>query len=87
VETEVLNELQTGKQFYHNLTATDCRTLNDLKSNQDIVIKEADKGSVVMDKDRYILEGLHQLEDQSTYIVPRNSILTQPPNYKPNSES
>lgn len=36
----------------------------------DIVTKEADKGSgvVIMDKDRYITEGMRQLKDRQVYI-------------------
>lgn len=38
--------------MYNNLPASECEELKDLKSYEDIVIKEADKGSevVVLDK-------------------------------------
>ena len=41
----------------------------DLAENHQIIIKEADKGSgmVIMDRERYLKEGLRQLSDRSTY--------------------
>ena len=44
--------------------------MKDLKSNQSIVIRDADKGSavVVMDRDRYIAEAMRHLSDNSTYV-------------------
>ena len=59
----------TPKHFHHNLTREETRTLNRLASNQDLVIKSADKGSgiVVEDTDKYVTDGLAYLSDQKIY--------------------
>ena len=69
MESEILKELENGPRFNENFTAKDREALKELSSNQNIIIKEADKGSgiVLMDRDRYITEGLRQLNDVSTY--------------------
>lgn len=43
--------------------------MRDLKSNFNVVIRQADKGSavVIMDRDRYIQEGYRHLTDTSVY--------------------
>ena len=53
-----------------NLCREEQRTLENLRECDDIVIKEADKGTgfVIMDKDRYISEGMQQLKDRQVYI-------------------
>lgn len=52
-----------------NLTKEEIEALETLSKRQDIVIKPADKGNavVIMDKPRYIQEGLRQLEDTEFY--------------------
>ena len=53
VEEEILSSLNNGRGIYSNLSESECKALRDLKWYDDIVIKEADKGSgvVVMDRD------------------------------------
>lgn len=52
-----------------NLTSGENRALKELINNPEIVIKPADKGSVVvvMDRDQYLWEGYKQLEDKNYY--------------------
>ena len=52
-----------------NLSKLEDLALKELKSNPDIVIKKADKGSatVIMDKDSYISEGYRQLGNPAHY--------------------
>ena len=52
-----------------NLSAEERRAIQNLKTNPDIIILPADKGSttVVMDHSDYLAEGLRQLSDSSTY--------------------
>ena len=67
VEDEILND---DRKFFHkNLTVSDLVDLRELKSYDDIVIKEADKGSavLVMDKSLYIKEGHRLLDDTNVY--------------------
>ena len=55
---------------YGNLSFEERSALKDLKSNVNLVIREADKGCsvVVMDRQRYIEEGYRQLNDTSVYL-------------------
>ena len=55
---------------YRNLSFVERSALKDLKSNVNLVIREADKGCsvVVMDRPRYIEEGYRQLNDTSLYL-------------------
>ena len=50
---------------FDNLTPVERTALQNLRSNEDIIIKPADKGSavVVMDKSAYIREAERQLSD------------------------
>ena len=52
-----------------NLSREEQRALENFRKYDDIVIKDADKGSgiVVMDEDRYIAEGMRQLTDRQVY--------------------
>ena len=58
-----------SKPFRHNLSYQERQTLHKLASDDNIVIKSADKGSgiVVEDRDRYIRDGLEHLSDASIY--------------------
>ena len=53
VEEEILSSLNNGRSVYGNLSSLERKALKDLKSYEDLIIKEADKGSgvVVMDRD------------------------------------
>ena len=62
---------------FSNLKPDEREALRDLKSRSDIVIRDADKGSatVIMDRQRYIDEGLRQLNDDKVYRrVPLSTI-------------
>ena len=69
VEEEILSSIRNEGATYSNLSTSEREALKNLKSYNDIVIKEADKGSgvVVMDRDRYIKEAFRQLEDPNVY--------------------
>jgi len=71
----VINETDLNKHIprapaSQNLTVEERLALTELKNNEQIVIKPADKGSavVVQNREDYILEGLRQLNDQNYYI-------------------
>lgn len=57
------------KNFKNNITSAERESINALKSNPDIVIKSADKGSavVVMNKTDYLREGYRQLLNAKYY--------------------
>lgn len=76
VEQEVdafLNENQ--RSAYNNLSKEEKKALEDLKSDDSIVIKPADKGgaTVVMNKIDYVEECVRQLSDRNFYeVLPDN---------------
>ena len=53
----------------YNLTASEAKALRNLKLQNDIIIRNADKGNtvVILNKDDYIEEGLRQLNDGIHY--------------------
>ena len=65
----VLSHLNCHYQSYTHCNVFMVYILKNLKSYDDIVIKEADKGSgvVIMDKERYINEAVRQLGDRTVY--------------------
>ena len=71
ITSEIMNA--TEHESYGNLSFEERSALKDLKSNVNLVIREADKGcSVVeMDRQRYIEEGYRQLNDTSVYLRTR----------------
>ena len=70
-----LSELQ-APQHKNNLNKAEIKALRNIRSNPDIVIKPADKGSatVIMDKQNYINEGMRQLNDNRYYKKIENPI-------------
>lgn len=56
---------------YRNLTKEEQQALENLRKYDDIVIKQADKGSgvVVMDQVKYVAEAMHQLGDVGVYVT------------------
>ena len=56
---------------YRNFTIGEQRALETLRKYDDIVIKQADKGSgmVIMDRTRYVAEGMRQLSDERVYVA------------------
>ena len=71
-----LNEYTPMAPGNQNLTLEEKQALAELKSNHDIVIKPADKGSAVVIQDRqsYIDEGLRQLNNPDFYIEVPNDL-------------
>lgn len=70
LERKIL-ESNLNKRTYRNLTKEEQEALKNLKRYEDIVIKQADKGSavVVMDKNRYIREAMRQLNDGEVCVI------------------
>ena len=68
LEKEVMSLSPEGKNF-SNLSSSEQLSLKKLKSDRNIVIKEADKGSgvVVWDWEDYISEANRQLDDRQVY--------------------
>ena len=68
LEKEVMSVSPEGKNF-GNLSSSEQLYLKKLKSDRNIVIKEADKGSavVVWDREDYISEANRQLDDRQVY--------------------
>ena len=71
-----LSEYTPMAPGYQNLSLDEKQALAALKSNTDIVIKPADKGSAVVIQNRndYITEGLRQLKDTNFYIETPNDL-------------
>ena len=69
LEKQILSSA-LNKRVNRNLTREEQQALTNLRRYNDIIIKEADKGSgvVVMDRDKYILEGMRQLNDRTVYV-------------------
>ena len=70
---DISSEIETmeikGKRFRDNLPNSERKALNELRKNDDIVIKEADKGStvVIMSKTYYYEMVMEHLRDSTTY--------------------
>ena len=79
VEEEILSSIKNEGRVYSNLKPAERLALRDLKTCDDIVIKEVDKGSgvVVMDKDIYIQEGFRQRGDQTVNRETGNDLTQQ----------
>ncbi|KAL9977158.1 hypothetical protein ACROYT_G014536 [Oculina patagonica] len=68
LENAILShDFETSHQ--RNLTREEQRALENLQSYDDIIIKQADKGSavVVLDKGTYVQEAMRQLNDEEVY--------------------
>ena len=65
----ILNGNTNIRKARDNLTPEERKALKDLQKRDDIIIKEADKGSavVVMNKEDYLAEAGRQLGDTSFY--------------------
>ena len=65
VKSDILCTAKVNADTFDNLTPVERTALQNLRSNEDIIIKPADKGSavVVMDKSAYIREAERQLSD------------------------
>ena len=58
-----------GTPYQRHLTREEQQALQDLRTYDDIIIKQADKGSavVVMDKEAYVQAAMRQLTDKEIY--------------------
>lgn len=70
VKTEIISTVESYTNNFDNLSSDERTALRNLRSNVEIVIKPADKGSavVVMDKSAYIREAERQLNDDRFYM-------------------
>ena len=66
---------ETTENVKNNLTKLEQKGLKDLKTNKDIIIKEADKGGcvVIMDTQHYVNMVMSQLNDKKTYRTTNNN--------------
>ena len=64
-------EKNLNTKNYRNLTKEEQQALENLRKYDDIVIKQADKGSgvVVMDRVKYVAEAMRQLGDVGVYVT------------------
>ena len=64
-----LHRLKFRQPKKKNLTQEEYKSIKSLKTNPDIIIKPADKGSaiVILNKDNHIAEGERQLQDKQFY--------------------
>ena len=64
-------ESNLNTKNYRNITREEQKALENLWKYDDIVIKQADKGSgvVIMDRDKYVAEALRQLSDIGVYVT------------------
>ena len=69
VEEEILSSLNNERGAYSDLSESERKALKDLTSHDDIIIKQADKGSgvVVMDRETYVNEAFRQFGDREVY--------------------
>jgi hypothetical protein len=69
IKSDILRTAKVNTDTFDNLTPGECTVLQNLRINEDIIIKPADKGSavVVMDKSAYIREAERQLCDDCFY--------------------
>ena len=68
VKSDILRTTKVNTDTFDNLTPVERTALQNLRYNEDIIIKPADKGSaVVMDKSAYIQEAERQLSDDRFY--------------------
>ena len=59
---------------HRNISREEQKALENLRNYDDIVIKQADKGSavVILDKGKYVAEAMRQLNDSEVYTSPRD---------------
>ena len=64
-------EANLNTKNYRNLTREEQQALENLRKYEDLIIKQADKGSrvVVMDRTRYVAEATRQLSDVDVYVT------------------
>ena len=61
-------------QCHRNISREEQKALENVRNYDDIVIKQADKGSavVILDRDKYVAEAMRQLNDSEVYISLRD---------------
>lgn len=76
IDQRNLKSIRFQKESESNLTLGEQQALKELKTNTDIVIKPADKGSkvVIMDKFQYLTEAYKQLNNRKHYLPLKESI-------------
>ena len=84
IQHNTMKEIKkNSKQFKKNLKKKEWQAITTLKNNNNIVIKQADKGGniVIMNKQDYIQEGLRQLSNSNHY-----EILKEDPTWEYNNQ-
>lgn len=69
ITEEIVNDLNTPKRRYHNISREERTAITELRENPNIIIKPADKGGavVILNLHEYLQEAHRQLEDRDTY--------------------
>ena len=59
---------------HRNISREEQKAVENLRNYDDIIIKQADKGSavVILDRDKYVAEAMRQLNDSEVYIYLRD---------------
>ena len=62
-------------RWHRNINREEQKALENLSNYDDIIIKQADKGSavIILDRDKYIAEAMRQLKDSEFYISLRDN--------------
>ena len=70
LEEKIFQESNLKEKCHQNLTKEEQKAGEDFRSYDDIVIKQADKGSavVVMDKEQYVTQAMRQLADSAVCV-------------------
>ncbi len=69
-ELQEIGDPASQRTYYQNLSTEHQKALTGLRKDRSITIKPADKGTciVIQDTKNYLLEGLKELEDKTTYV-------------------
>ena len=77
-------KFEVPKDKFNNLTISELKALYDLKDDENIEIKSADKSAVVVvwDREDYIIEAEKQLGDEEVYEEVSNDAVALQKNHK-----
>ena len=78
-DRRAFNAFSPAQESRHNISAMQRRELRDLSSNEDVVVKPADKGGqiIIQDRANYLREAHRQLGDETFYVPLTESMMTE----------
>ena len=81
---EKLMKVEVPKDKFNNLANSELKALHDLKDDENIEIKSADKSAAVVlwDREDYIIEAEKQLSDEEVYEEVSNNAVALQKNHK-----